>query len=313
MMIAKGNLILGTITRYRLAVIKPFFSTLASTGYSGDLVVFYSDIDLSTLNWLRRRGVTLVPFESVFPYLQHPLTRHLMRWADNKRIGDLNLMCFRYLLAYCYLKEFEEKYQHVMLTDMRDVIFQKDPFGFPIDEKLCCFLEREGISLGRHNQNARWIELAFDRATLERLSDKPIICAGVTIGPINLMTDYLEKMIDLFVSAPGEGWDAAPVGLDQAVHNYLVYNFMLSECKLYQNDGGPVLTVGIEDHVSLNTSELVVNRRGAVPNIVHQYDRHWQVAKRYHSLWTVWKRDLSVHAPKFHQLLVEARKIFFQR
>jgi hypothetical protein len=34
-----------------------------------------------------------------------------------------------------------------MLTNIRDVIFQKDPFTFSIDEKLCCFLEREGVEL----------------------------------------------------------------------------------------------------------------------------------------------------------------------
>jgi hypothetical protein len=323
MVIAKNNLILGTIMHYKSPIIKPFFSTLRSTGYSGDVVIFHSNIALRTVNWLRRRGAILVPFESLFPHLQPPLTKHLIRWADDKRVSTLNLSCFRYLLAYCYLKDFEEKYQHVMLTDIRDVIFQKDPFNFSIATKLCCFLEREGVSLGQQPINAEWIELAFDKSTLERLSDNPIVCSGVTIGPTNLMIDYLEKIIDLFMRAPGKGWEVAPMGLDQAVHNYLVFNALLPEFTLYPNDDGPVLTVGIEDNVSLNNSGLIVNKRGDVPNIVHQYDRHWQVAKRYYSFWTIWKHDwsslraafskaLSIHAPKFHRLLVQARETFFQ-
>jgi len=327
----KKNLILGTITHYKFYVIKPFFSTLRSTGYSGDVALFHSNIPLHTVHRLRQRGVVLIPFESLFPHLQPILAKHLIRWADEKRISTLNLVCFRHLLAYCYLKEFGEKYKHVMLTDIRDVIFQKDPFNFSIGEKLCCFLEREGVSLGQQPINAQWIELAFDKATLEWLSDKPIVCAGITIGPTNLIIDYLEKMIDLFMRAPGKGWEVTPSqAIDQAVHNYLVFSKLLTDATLYPNDAGPVLTVGIEDNVSLNNSGFIVNKRGDVPNIVHQYDRHWHVAKRYYSFRLILKyawlrlppafslrlrpafsRSLSIYTPNFHRLLVKTRDRFF--
>jgi hypothetical protein len=294
--IAKKNLILGTIMHYKSHIIKPFLSTLRATGYSGDVVI--------------------VPFESLFPHLQPPLAKHLIKWADEKRVSTLNVYCFRYLLAYCYLKEFGEKHQHVMLTDIRDVIFQKDPFNFSIGAKLCCFLEREGVSLGQQPENAKWLELAFDKSTLERLSDNPIVCSGVTIGPTNLLIDYLEKIINLFMRAPGKGWEALRGGSDQAFHNYLVYNALLHDFTLYPNDGGPVHTVGIEDDVSLNNCGLIVNKRGDVPNIVHQYDRHWKLAKRYCSFRTIWKhafsKALRIHTPRFHRLLVQARSTFFQ-
>src|SRR5262249_46053593 len=204
--------------------------------------------------------------------------------------------------------------------------FQKDPFNFSIGEKLCCFLEREGVSLGQHPDNAGWVEFAFDKPTLERLSDNPIACAGITIGPTNLIIDYLEKMIDLFMRAPGKAWEVAlPVAgqtsafqksraIDQAVHNYLVFEGLLPELTLYPNDGGPVLTLGIEDNVSLNNSGLIVNKRGDIPNVVHQYDRHWHVAKRYYGFRLIWKerlrplaKALSVRAPKFYELLGKAR------
>ena len=261
---------------YKFHIIKPFFSTLRSTGYSGDVVLFHSNINIAlhTVNRLRQMGVILVPFETLFPHLQPALAKHLIRWADEKRVSILNLFCFRYLLAYCYLKEFAEKYQHVMLSDIRDVIFQKDPFNFSIGEKLCCFLEREGVSLGQQPANAESMELAFDKPTLERLSDNPIVCAGITIGPTNLIIDCLEKIIDLFMRAPGEGWEVPPpvagqtsrqksrAILDQAVHNYLVFSALLPKFTLYPNDGDAVLTVGIEDNVSLNNSGLIVNKRG---------------------------------------------------
>jgi len=315
----KNNLILGTVMYYKFHVIKPFLSTLRSTGYSGDVVLFHSKIPLHTLSRLRQTGVILVPFETLFPHLEPGLAKHLISWADEKRVRTLNLFCFRHLLAYCYLKEFAEKYQYVMLSDIRDVIFQKDPFDFSIGENLCCFLEREGVSLGQQPDNAGWIEFAFDKPTLERLSDNPIVCAGITIGPTNLIIDYLEKMIDAFMRAPGKAWDVTPPfqksrAADQAVHNYLVHSTMLSELTLYPNNDGPVLTIGTEDNVSLNNSGLIVNKRGAVPNIVHQYDRHWHIAKRYYTFRLIWQerlrpvsRALSIHTPNFHRFLVRVR------
>ena len=322
----KKNLILGTITHYKFHVIKPFFSTLRSTGYSGDVTLFHANIPLHTVHQLRQRGVVLIPFESLFPHLQPILAKHLTRWVDKKRVSTLDLSCLRYLFAYCYLKEFGGQYKHVMLTDIRDVIFQKDPFNFSIGEKLCCFLEREGVSLGQQYDNAEWMELAFGEATREQLSDSPIVCSGVTIGPTDLIIDYLEKMADLFMRAPGKGWEVAPMagqisgqkwtGLDQGVHNYLVFNALLPRFTLYPNDGGPVLTVGIEDKVSLNNCGFIVNKCGDVPNIVHQYDRHWHVAKRYYSLRVIWKHGwlaaLTASAFKFHRLLVKARDTLFQ-
>jgi len=85
MSLQKKNLILGTITHYKFHVIKPFFSTLRSTGYSGDVVLFHSNIPLHTVKRLRERGVILVPFGSVFPHLKPALARHLCRWVRQKK------------------------------------------------------------------------------------------------------------------------------------------------------------------------------------------------------------------------------------
>lgn len=310
---------------YRFDVIRPFLSTLNTTGYSGDIVLFYSSVDRGTVEKISRKGIILIPFRTCFPHLDPVLAKHVDGWANNKRVGNLGLFCYRFLLAYCYLKEFSRKYRYVMLTDVRDVIFQKDPFDFAINEQLCCFTESEDLSLGKEPYDAAGLELAFDRFTLNQLKDNRIICAGITIGPADLVTGYLEKMIDLFMKAPGKGWEVAAASpgdepiLDQAVHNYLVYNGLLSEVALYANDDGPVLTLGLEKNVSVARSGMIVNKRGNVPNIVHQYDRHWQVAKRFYSLRRIWKhhwshsrmvlgRVLSVHAPIVHRTLVQSRK-----
>jgi hypothetical protein len=202
-----------------------------------------------------------------------------------------------------------------MLTDVRDVIFQSDPFNFRIGDKLCCFAEREGATLGQSPLNSEWLERAFGTDTLDQLRDKSIVCSGITIGQSNLVLAYSAKMVDLFLSA--HGWQGATPGLDQAVHNYLIYKGLLPAIEVYPNDAGPVFTLAIEKSVSVNGSGRIVNKRGMVPNVVHQYDRHWQVAKRLYSFRTIWKYHgglrmafstaLDIHAPKLQRLLRTVR------
>jgi hypothetical protein len=317
--VTRKNLIVGTIMHYDFDRVEPFFSSLSSTKYSGDVVLFYSGVPLWTIKLLRRKGAILIPFERSFPHLEPSLAKHASRWADSKRVHILGVHCLRYLLAYCYLNEFAQTYRHVMLTDVRDVIFQSDPFNFHISDKLCCFTEREGLSLGQQPLNCKWVQLAFDTDTLNQLRNKPIVCSGITIGPSNLVLAYSAKMVDLFLSAHGKGWEAATPGIDQAVHNYIVYEGLLPEIEVYPNDAGPVLTLGLEESVSLNRSGRLVNKRGMVPNIVHQYDRHWHVAKRLYTIRTIWKyhggsravisTSLSIYAPTLHQRLLRLRDI----
>ena len=77
----RKNLIVGTILHYDFDRVEPFFSSLSSTKYSGDLVLFYSDVPLWTIKLLRRKGAILIPFERSFPHLEPSLAKHASRWA----------------------------------------------------------------------------------------------------------------------------------------------------------------------------------------------------------------------------------------
>jgi hypothetical protein len=323
MMVAKKNLILGTITRYKFHVIEPFLTSLKRTGYAGDVVMFHSGVNQRTLARMKDMGIILVPFSEDFPYLDANLATHI-RWSADKRLRTLGLFTLRHLLAYCYLTEFADKYQYVMLSDVRDVIFQKDPFEFSLGAKLCCFGEKEDVTLGQDALNAQWIEGAFDRATLEKLSDKQVICAGVTIGPSPLILDYLKRMVDLILQAPGSVWELAfQGGIDQGVHNYLIHNCLLPQIVLYKNNCGPVLTLASEDSVLMNESGTVINKHGDVPNVVHQYDRHWRVARHHYGFFLRSKhylararatvsKGLRIYTPTLHGALLRARTYLFQ-
>ena len=329
-MVAKKNLILGTITRYKFHVIEPFFTSLKLTGYAGDVVIFYSGVNQRTLARMKDMGIILIPFAENFPYLDANLAKHI-HWSAHKRLRTLSIYNLRYLLAYCYLMEFADKYQYVMLSDIRDVIFQKDPFDFPLGAELCCFGEKEGVTLGEDPINAQWIESAFDKSTLQKISDRQIVCSGITIGPSSLILQYLEKFIDLILQSPGKGWDfvqrgihGSPLnGLDQGIHNYLVHNCLIPKIALYENNRGPVLTLGLEDSILVNESGTILNNHGDMPNVVHQYDRHWPIAKRHYGFRlrtnhyldrakAPVSKGLRTFTPTFHRALLRARAFLFR-
>ena len=65
-------------------------------------------------------------------------------------------------------------------------------------------------------------------------------------------------------------------GMDQGVHNYIVHKGLVSRGRLVANTEGPVLTVGI---MSPADACAALDERGHQIHVVHQYDRHPQVAQ----------------------------------
>ena len=316
----KKNLILGTIANYDFEVLRPFLMTLRKTGYAGDIVFFYSNISEKTLQKLKGFGVALVPFSTVFPYLDATFSKHIVWPSNGRRITSLKVHSLRFLLEYCYLTEYGDKYIYVMHTDTRDVIFQKDPFEFPIDKHLCCFTENEKMSIGDSEINARWIRTDFGDEMLVDLADKPIVCSGVTIGPVEAMLHYLQIFIDTMVK-----YDVpklvGSIEADQSVHNYIIHRNLVPDLMLYKNNAGPVLTLALEDRVYLTSDGLIRNQQGEIPAVVHQYDRHWHIAKRYWSLRFIWRMRIAyvrgklaqvmcLHAPALYRAFMSVRLAF---
>jgi hypothetical protein len=63
-------------------------------------------------------------------------------------------------------------------------------------------------------------------------------------------------------------------GIDQAAHNYLVWNGLLPASDLVPNGKGAVLTLGGALSFELDDAGRVANQDGTIPTVVHQYDRH---------------------------------------
>jgi hypothetical protein len=177
-----------------------------------------------------------------------------------------------------------------MLTDVRDVLMQRDPFAFPFPNALCCALENPRITIGQCPWNSGWVKSLFGRRVLEQMVDERITCSGVMFGPRSAIVEYLELMTE-FLASPLKARNVGSGGLDQGVLNYLIWTRALEGIHLFEHGEGPVLHMAWMPggEVRRNQSGQVLSRDGEPIHVLHQYDRHPEIVA-FH------KRRLSAEA-----------------
>src|ERR1035437_8515521 len=186
------KLILGLLSGLSLEQTKPFFLSLEKAGYRGDVCMVVSDLGTATQALLRARRVQFIPLPKAFlrrfsagaarlpGYFLPPQTR--ASFQHQLAPAYMHPLCARYFFFPSYLQECGGSYSQVMLTDVRDVLFQTDPFAFEMPDGLGVFFEDGSRNLGACPVNSHAMSQAFGQATLREMSGLPIACPGTIIG-----------------------------------------------------------------------------------------------------------------------------------
>lgn len=282
----KNNLILTFAHGYRWPELSVFFRSLEACGYQGEVVVFASRLSAETTDHIRRHGGTVVPVWLPLFHLRNILLipgwkpwKFLLRvlpgigpkrWLA-KRV--FNIMCARFAHFQDYLSRNLERHDFVMISDVRDVCFQANPFARVLPGKIVSFLEN--IPLGQ-KVNRKWMEEAFGERLDATLFDKPVSCAGVTLGEARVMMKYLDLMLEGLMAVEL----MTPVaGVDQAIHNEILHHQRLPDVVLFPNGNPLCNTMGHGDPLSLDAEANVLAVDGTKVAILHQFDRIPQVAQ----------------------------------
>jgi hypothetical protein len=283
-----SKLILTIVEKLRFSDIEPFLASLRQTGYDGSLVVFASRLSCQTLAGIKEYGARVIPFRYFSvryrrpPLLFWPFWKWLFKRTDGfekkcalaKRV--FFLMSLRFIFFYEYLLQHRGRYDRIMLSDIRDVFFQRDPFSWNYEFGLHAFLEEKGRTIATCSWNRRMVEEAFGPSAFERIGDREPSCAGVTIGDQESILQYLYHVISLAFEARQMRL-VSPV--DQGIHNYVVHRPLLPKVHLHANGTSGVLTMGLMDRsaIKIGSSGEMLNFDGSVPAILHQYDRHREI------------------------------------
>lgn len=293
------TLVLGAALGYSFDMMALFLVSLRSSGYRGDIALLVHGLGAHDREQLARFDVELVrvkkPWDADHPLRRIP--RVALRRTALLPLGSRLARRFpisaslqqgldrasallvhppgtsRYLYYQDFLTRLDHRYDRIVLSDVKDVVFQRDPSLAPVPAALNFYLESSRYSIGREPQNASWMRQLYGEATLAQMSGHPISCSGTTIGEHGAVLDYLDALISEMHRVIGRVRDP---GFDQGVHNWLIRSGRFPSAALEENGKGAVLTMGIEDpEILAETSEGdIFMPPHPVPALVHQYNWH---------------------------------------
>jgi len=182
---------------------------------------------------------------------------------DNLPEADFETFMLQRVKAYSsFLDTTHIEYDTVIVTDLRDVLFQRDPSTIAHSD-LDFFLEDESMSLRSCPHNSQKIIEGFGQECLDNIGENFISCAGVVIGSLSAMRNYYRQMLN---------YQEINNANDQAIHNFLLYSDIVA-ARTVKNEEGDVYTLHYSTGITV-FKHKIYNKHGKIPAIVHQYDRH---------------------------------------
>jgi hypothetical protein len=210
---------------------------------------------------------------AAYPLVRLGYTREECREL-RREVGKLLIHTYssRFLQYLDFLRNQAPRYDMVMLTDVRDVCFQGDPFARIPANQLWMFEEEGPHTLGTEPRNGKWVSATFGKKVLRQIAEHRIVCACITIGSFANVIGYLEAMEPELLAR-------SPVYIpDQAVHNVLARTgaFARWHPVVVKNGDGPVLTVGMmkDEQFKFDREGRLVDPQGVPYAVIHQFDRH---------------------------------------
>jgi hypothetical protein len=267
---------------------KLFFLTLAHTGYAGRIVVFAANLGRYECERYRRAGAEVLDQGMhLHRVLRRPLQMLLWKRVRMRkdagsfsppwdRLQQANVL--RWSLYRRYLSERRVELDRVLMVDLRDVCFQRDPFEGVDRDLLRIHAEEGDITVGQSDWNTLAMRRAFGEKGVARWGDLRVSCSGVLAGGIEPVLTYLKAFARLLPES------AMPDhGTDQAIHTRLVHGDLVPLVRWQGNrQGDAVQLAGVHDLPSVPRAAegRLLNDSGVPFAIIHQFDRHPSLALR---------------------------------
>lgn len=267
------NLLIGVFSHYAWDVVEPWVISAKKNIKNADIMLVVLNSNYETIDKITEQEVNVIILNSDS---EKRIVYHKSNFAPHVE---------RFIHIYHYLKEVSKDYKYVMTTDVRDVIFQSDPFDY-MDEvfagtnyKLICgseCLKYKDEPWGNEN-----LFQTFGEYIHSQFKENEIFNVGVLGGYAEYMQDLC---LNLFLSSVNR---PIPI-VDQAVFNVLVklkpYSDVFKFAKL--SDAFSINAGTTNDPTKYHTfkpllleeeakliGDVVYNSEDKPFVIVHQYDR----------------------------------------
>ncbi len=146
----RRRLVLGAAVGFRVAQVRVFVESLRATGYAGDVTMLVGPFQWRLRAYLARHGV-----------------RTLLHWSTRKLHGPIHAVRFERFAKI--LRRHAGRYDQVLVSDVRDVLFQKHPFAQVASAACRFYLEAGPWTIASEPTNRRWATLFLSPAEAERI------------------------------------------------------------------------------------------------------------------------------------------------
>lgn len=266
----ENDLIIGCSTNYDWSKLKYWINSINMSGFKGEKVLILMNCDRETAQKVQESGFKIVGFKT-----------------DNQGnlVYESNMMVHveRFIHIYNYIDP--SKHRNVITTDVKDVVFQKDP-GRWIRENIYVGKNLIFASESIRYKNEPWgdqnLKETYGQFIYDRFKDNEIYNVGVLAGRAQAMKDLC---LNIFVACSGR-----PIPIcDQSTFNFMISQNPYTQTSLYMKSedswAAQLGTTGdpskydkfkpwlLEPSPKFKNGMVMTNKTETPFCIVHQYDR----------------------------------------
>jgi hypothetical protein len=202
------DLIIGGAAGYNWDQLKYWVNSINKTGFKGDIVLVATDMSGETVKKLVENNV------KVYAYGKRNESGGIEKSANG-----IPPHVERFIFIWDYLRKNKDDYRFVVVTDTRDVIFQKDPTEY-LEQNLLfgaasIVCASEGLAYKDEPWGSKNLLDTFGPLVYDELKDNLIYNVGTIAGFYEEVRDLILQIFFQSVNRP------IPI-VDQAVFNFII-------------------------------------------------------------------------------------------
>ena len=244
------QLIMGAAYGYKTELLEPFMKSLRRN-FQGDCVIITHPLSAEELAFYEKYNVFTFELEQAIP---NPKDIQVGRYDIYKAVLEDNFL----------------DTDQILICDVRDVMFQDDPFKGSTGVELEFF--EEPCLFKNCTANWPWVGGIYGKEGMSIVENRNVICSGTTMGTRVGIVSYIDIMITEIQRIRDTGRPLYQ-GEDQPIHNFLIYTGVFNTFVLHKNGRGPITTVHHQQRLTFDRKGRLLNDDGTPTPVIHQWDR----------------------------------------
>jgi hypothetical protein len=271
------DVVVGCIAHYKFSDIAAWVNSLDACGYRGRRVVIYLDVDAATVAELERRG-----YETYDASALHSGPNPVLKKPTHGAEISVN----RFYYIWHFLSQQGSSIappRYLITTDVRDVVFQRNPSHW-IEQHMGAkqlLVGSESLRFEDEPWGAKTMQDTYGPDIWNAFQSKLIYCAGIIAGEFQTMIDL---SLQIYLMSPGHRVHfcdqmALNVLLNSKVYEDITYFASLGEN--WACHAGALSTAQAIERAGADLNyptpqfdgNLVRTSSGEIYTLVHQYDK----------------------------------------